>query len=145
MDKVECKIHAKYWLNIPSSDVKTVFELDSNQFQQQFELVKPRKDDKIIVFCKPTTDEANQLEALGYTNVKYSDGWVDWNGLESEFDSEALKNWRSKVWDSLIMIPYIIIMGSIVLPFLLMSFFMITFIIVIALNVAVHEFREFSK
>ena len=144
MDKVERKSHAKYWLNIPSTDVENVFELDSNQFEQQFEFAKPRKDDKIVLHCK-STDAVSQLEGLGYTNVKYSDGWVNWNGVESEFDSEALKNWRSKVWDYLIMIPYTIIMGSICIIMGSIAFFMITCVFIIALNIAVHEFRELSK
>lgn len=75
------KIHAKkFWLSTPSSDAKTVFELDLNQFHQQFQLAKPRKDDKIIFYCTPgtpSTDAANRLEALGYTNINYSDGSVD--------------------------------------------------------------------
>ena len=95
------KIHAKYWLNIPSTDVKAAFDLNPNQFQQQFQLTKPSKDDKIILYCmrgNRSADAANQLEALGYNNVfNYSDGWVDWTGWGSDLDCDAWKNWKLKV------------------------------------------------
>ena len=62
---------------------------------------KPSKNDKIILYCMQgnrSTDAANQLEALGYTNVfNYSDGWVDWTGWGSDLDCDAWKNWKLKV------------------------------------------------
>ena len=95
------KIHAKYWLNIPSTDVEAAFELDFDQFEQKFQLTKPSKDDKIILYCmrgNRSTDAANQMEAMGYNNVfNYSDGWIDWTGWGSDLDSAAWKNWKLKV------------------------------------------------
>ena len=95
------KIHAKYWLNILSTDVESAFKLDFDHFQQRFQLTKPNKEDQIILYCmrgNRSTEAAVKLETLGYTNVfNYEAGWVDWTGWGSDLDTDAWKEWKLKV------------------------------------------------
>ena len=97
-----------YPYEISSSDVTTIFELDSNQFEEQFQLAKPQKDDKIIVISgNRSTNEVYQLRVLGYTKVNYSDGWVNWTVVGSE-SGRTDRTGILIVCDYLIGISYII-------------------------------------
>ncbi len=84
-----------------STNIKAAFELDFDQFQNQFHMPKPNKDDKIILYCmrgNRSTEAANQLVDAGYTEIfNYSGGWVDWTGWGSDFDSDTWKNWKLKI------------------------------------------------
>ena len=95
------RIHATSWLNIPTTDVENAFKLDFDQFQQRFQLTKPNKDDKIILYCmrgNRSTEAATKLETLGYTNVfNYSAGWMDWTGWGPDLDCDAWQTWKMKV------------------------------------------------
>ena len=142
MGKVDAgRVHAKkFWLSTPSSNAQSVFELDLNQFHQQFLLAKPRKDDKIIFYCTPgtpSTDAANQLEALGYTNINYSDGLVDC-GSYPNCDEKQI--WRLKILDYLVITIFIMF---IFIPFIIPGACAFGLMVIIPLSFLYGFFYEF--
>lgn len=68
--------------NIPVGQVFQAFQLDDKDFEDKYKFEKPPKTAKVVVYCKAggrSTDAANTLSSLGYTNLyNYVGSYNDW-------------------------------------------------------------------